>query len=227
MTTDHSAPMRIAHRGMPRRAPENTIPSFALALASGAQGIELDVHATHDDVIVVHHDEDLADGRSIRRTTLADLRPNPPSAHDLPTLAEVLIEVDGKAELFVEIKGAGIEQLVARLLEGYSGAAAIHSFDHAMIGRLAASGCQRRLGLLVETTVSDVAALLRLRGARDLWPRHSIVTERMVRESRDIGARVIPWTVNDAADARRLASLGVDGICTDDVEALADALREA
>ncbi len=227
MTTDQSAPMRIAHRGMPRREPENTIPGFALALASGAQGIELDVHATRDDVIVVHHDEDLADGRSIRRAALADLRPNPPAAHDLPTLAEVLDAVDGKAELFVEIKGAGIEQLVARLLEGYAGAAAIHSFDHAMIGRLAASGCKQRLGLLVETDVPDAAALLRFHGARDLWPRHSVVTERMVREAQAIGARVIPWTVNDASDARRLASLGVDGICTDDVAALAAALREA
>jgi glycerophosphoryl diester phosphodiesterase len=28
------------------------------------------------------------------------------------------------------------------------------------------------------------------------------------------------WTVNDAAEARGLAGLGVDGICTDDVRLL-------
>ena len=49
-------PLRIAHRGMPRRLRENTLPSFAAALAAGADGIELDVHATSDGVVVVHHD---------------------------------------------------------------------------------------------------------------------------------------------------------------------------
>jgi glycerophosphoryl diester phosphodiesterase len=31
----------------------------------------------------------------------------------------------------------------------------------------------------------------------------------------DAGGRVIVWTVNDPADARRLAALGVDGLCSD------------
>ncbi|MFP5356088.1 MAG: glycerophosphodiester phosphodiesterase family protein, partial [Gemmatimonadota bacterium] len=38
----------IAHRGMPRQAPENTLAGFALAIESGVDGIELDVHATRD-----------------------------------------------------------------------------------------------------------------------------------------------------------------------------------
>ena len=35
--------LRVAHRGMPRRARENTLAGFALALDAGADGIELDV----------------------------------------------------------------------------------------------------------------------------------------------------------------------------------------
>jgi glycerophosphoryl diester phosphodiesterase len=31
------------------------------------------------------------------------------------------------------------------------------------------------------------------------------------------GGSVIAWTVNDGAAAARLASIGVDGICTDDL----------
>jgi glycerophosphoryl diester phosphodiesterase len=31
---------------------------------------------------------------------------------------------------------------------------------------------------------------------------------------------VIPWTVNDAAGAAALATMGVDGICSDDVTLL-------
>jgi glycerophosphoryl diester phosphodiesterase len=37
---------------------------------------------------------------------------------------------------------------------------------------------------------------------------------------------VIPWTVNELALARRLASWGVDGVCTDDVGLLEELTSE-
>jgi glycerophosphoryl diester phosphodiesterase len=49
-------PRVFGHRGAAGLAPENTIPSFALALAMGADILELDVHATRDGVPVVMHD---------------------------------------------------------------------------------------------------------------------------------------------------------------------------
>jgi glycerophosphoryl diester phosphodiesterase len=52
-------PRVFGHRGAAALAPENTLPSFALARALGAEYLELDVHATSDGVVVVLHDEDL------------------------------------------------------------------------------------------------------------------------------------------------------------------------
>ena len=52
-------PRVFGHRGAAGLAPENTIPSFALALALGADVLELDVHASRDGVIVVVHDPTL------------------------------------------------------------------------------------------------------------------------------------------------------------------------
>lgn len=52
-------PRVFGHRGAAGLAPENTLPSFALALALGADILELDVHATRDGVIVVMHDATL------------------------------------------------------------------------------------------------------------------------------------------------------------------------
>jgi glycerophosphoryl diester phosphodiesterase len=49
------APLLIAHRGMPRRERENTLPSFRAALHAGADAIELDVHATPDGVVKFEH----------------------------------------------------------------------------------------------------------------------------------------------------------------------------
>jgi glycerophosphoryl diester phosphodiesterase len=52
-------PRVFGHRGAAGLAPENTLPSFALALALGADVLELDVHASRDGVIVVSHDPTL------------------------------------------------------------------------------------------------------------------------------------------------------------------------
>ncbi len=55
----------IGHRGASAYAPENTLPSYELALRQGADCIELDLHPTKDGVLVCIHD------RSLDRTTNA------------------------------------------------------------------------------------------------------------------------------------------------------------
>jgi glycerophosphoryl diester phosphodiesterase len=213
--------LRIAHRGMPRRFPENTLPSFEAALAAGADGIELDVHATSDGVVVVHHDARLRGGAEIRRTPWARVREHRVAPQvAVPTLDDVCRLVGDRAALFVEVKGAGIEDAVINVLDGHACGAAIHSFDHALIGRLAARGGVHRLGLLFDEPPTDARASLTLHGALDLWPESGLVTERLVRDVHAMGGRVLPWTVNDRATAVRLAGWGVDGICTDDVSIL-------
>ena len=211
-------PLRIAHRGMPRRARENTLASFALALAAGATGIELDVHATTDRQIVVHHDPALPDGASIADLTLAELgkHESAPDNH-IPTLQAVCSLVKGRAELFVEIKGVGIEREVIASLATYTGALALHSFDHAQIQRISLLHTGHRLGILVEKVVPDIQLAMRITGALDVWPLFTLVTPRLVDDVHAAAGRVLPWTVNEPADAARLTMLGVDGICTDDV----------
>jgi len=49
-------PLIIAHRGYSSAAPENTLPSFRLALMAGADLVELDTHHSRDGVVVVLHD---------------------------------------------------------------------------------------------------------------------------------------------------------------------------
>lgn len=203
---------------MPRRVRENTLPSFAEALAAGADGIELDVHATSDGVVVVHHDAQVAGGVSIADTSWRDLqRAAADMRLEVPTLASVCDLVDERAELFVEIKGADIERQVIAVLRPYRGPSAIHSFDHGAIARLAKLDGSLRLGLLFEERVQDVATMLAANGARDAWPHYSLVDGALVDSVHAAGGRVIAWTVNDRRDVARLSALGVDGLCTDDV----------
>ncbi len=56
-------PLVFAHRGGAALAPENTLAAFDHGVASGADGLELDVRLSRDGVVVVHHD------RTLERTT--------------------------------------------------------------------------------------------------------------------------------------------------------------
>jgi glycerophosphoryl diester phosphodiesterase len=49
-------PLVIGHRGYCQFAPENTLPSFKLAMAAGADLVELDYYHTRDGKLVVIHD---------------------------------------------------------------------------------------------------------------------------------------------------------------------------
>ena len=206
---------------MPRLARENTLPSFQLALDAGADGLELDVHTTADGVVVIHHDPDLPGGARIDALTLAELQRHEavPGVH-VPTLEELCALVDGRATLFVELKGNGVERAVLDVLAGYGGPVALHSFDHAMIRRAAQVDPTRRLGILFEDPPVAVSARMAETGALDVWPHWSLVTPALVTEVHGAGGRVIPWTVNDQATAQSLASLGVDALCGDDVRIL-------
>ena len=226
------SPARIAHRGAPREHPENTLPAFARALELGADGIELDVHATRDGVVVVHHDAipcaTPSDTRLARRAIAA-------LSHDqlrrfavapgvgIPTLAEVLSLVADRAVVYVELKGANIEREVLAVIRQNGSRCAVHSFDHAAVARVGNIAPGMRRGVLFSRHPGDPAATMRATGALDAWPEWPLVDEAFVERVHGIGGEVIAWTVNDPAAVRRLASMGVDGVCTDDVRLIPDA----
>ncbi len=59
-----------------------------------------------------------------------------------------------------------------------------------------------------------------------IWsPQHTELTRRDLDTAHRLDLRVVPWTVNDAADARRLAEWGAGGLITDRPDVLRDALR--
>lgn len=71
-------PIPIAHRGMLRHSPENTLPAFAVCLELG-MGFELDIRTTKNGHLVVLHDDSVertTDGpsKSVRDLTLAEIK---------------------------------------------------------------------------------------------------------------------------------------------------------
>lgn len=220
-------PEAIAHRGLHRTVPENTLEAFRLALEAGAEAVELDVHATADGVVVVHHDPTVSgvpDDPDLRSVPTGELSIAELGRFDLgggttvPRLSEVLALLRGRARVYVEIKGWGIEEQVVQCVRGSDTDCAIHSFDHRAIERVRQLAPEIPRGLLEQTRPADPAGVLRSAGARDLWPAARTVDESLVRAVHAAGGRVIAWTANSPAEWTRLSAAGVDGICTDDVD---------
>ncbi|BCA97145.1 glycerophosphoryl diester phosphodiesterase [Legionella antarctica] len=97
----------IAHRGAHdnQTIVENTREAFRLAEKAGCWAIELDVHATEDNILVVNHDPTLnrlwGQDAAIAHLTFNSLRSLVP---EIPSLAEVIAEFGGRVHLFIELK---------------------------------------------------------------------------------------------------------------------------
>ncbi len=227
MRNAHFHPERIAHRGAPRELDENTLEGFLRAVERGADAVELDVHTTRDGAVVIHHDPEIArpGGRPapIVAMTLDDVRACVlPRGGRVPTLGEVLDALGGQAVVYVEIKGAGAGEPAAEVARAHGHRFAFHSFDHDAVLRLRARWPDFHYGFLfdagtprIETLAAGVPV-----GIRDLWVHRTLVTPRLATAAHTAGRRLIAWTVNDPPEARRFASLGVDGLCSDDVRLL-------
>lgn len=136
-------PRILGHRGARLLAPENTLPGFRAAISEGADGVELDVRRTADQVLVCLHDAGLGrttNGRGpVREHTLAEVRrldaggsPRRNGHHGgqesirVPTLTEALDSLPSSALVDVEVKCRGqgpdgpaqVADLLAATLEG-------------------------------------------------------------------------------------------------------------
>jgi glycerophosphoryl diester phosphodiesterase len=207
----------IAHRGASGYAFENSPAAFREAVARGADGVELDVHATADGGIVVHHDPVLAGGSPLDSLTLAEataaLLPN---GEPVPSLATALALI-GDRDVWVEVKALPPEHdaaLLAVLDAGpFPARYAIHSFDHRITARLAVRRPDLSLGALLVARVGDPVEVLQLAGATTLWQEWTMIDPELVEMVHTAGARLIAWTVNDRVAAVRLGAMGVDGLC--------------
>lgn len=242
---DPAARLVIGHRGASARAPENTLESFALALADGADALELDVQLTAEGEVVVLHDQTVdrtTDGHGavellpLARVRTLDAgarytpdggRTHPFRAHGvrIPTMSEVLDAFRG-VPLLIDVKTRRVASALRRVLERHRATArvVVASFEarnlEPLAGSALATGATRRdvLRLVARLWLGMPPRRLRY-DALSIPPAGRgirLPIARIVGAVHRLGRPVHVWTIDDPAAARVLWHQGVNGIISDD-----------
>jgi glycerophosphoryl diester phosphodiesterase len=213
--------------------------AFDLALQAGCNGFEFDVRSTRDRQLVVLHDARLS-GLEVAGSTYAELQqrweervvPRLPltqrrsQTHEqlaLPCLQDVLQRYAGRAFLDIELKVAGLEDPVLRVLADHPpDRFVVSSFLPEVLRQIGEREGQIPLGLICENA-RQLAQWPQLPVAFVI-PHFKLASRELIDDLHRAGKKAIAWTVNLESDARQLASWGVDGIVSDDPEMLAGAI---
>jgi glycerophosphoryl diester phosphodiesterase len=220
-------PLIIAHRGDSSRALENSLEAFRRALSVPVGMIEFDVRMSRDEVLYAMHDRNTARTAdrdiNLERATsqeIAGIRLK--NGEPIPTVDDVLKIVAGRAGINVEIKSDGAGVVLARHLFHfrYSGYLMVSSFKEAEI--LSARGVVFDLPVAViyDTFSIRHTAEYQSKGYPIISLRKNTVTEQLVRACHAKGIKIYVWTVDEEEEMKRCIEWEVDGIYTNNPDAL-------
>ena len=159
----------------------------------------------------------------------------------IPTLAEVYAQFpDVRVNADLKETRAGTEEVVLRVIRRAAAEVRtlVASNDHAVVrrfrrasgGRIRTAASRREIAAFYLMSCSRLEALGRpAYDALQVPVEHkgiTLVTPRFLGAAHSRDVRVDVWTINDAAEMRRLWDLGVDGVMTDRPGVLASLLEE-
>lgn len=217
----------IGHRGVPSVKPENTLGSFARALELGAAGIEFDVHRVGDQLVVIHDDkvDRTTDGfGKVSDFALEELRNlDAGEEQQIPLLHEVLALVDDHHLVNIELKGDHTGELLANFLEvnkKHQHQVLVSSFNSAELTEFSRTCPAVRVGVLSKTLDRNAIQLAKKTRAYSMHLSNRGARVSDITKIRDMGIRVMVYTVNDVDRAAELRELNVFGVFTDESQNL-------
>ena len=242
----------VAHRGASRRAPENTLEAFRLAVELGADAVELDVHLTSDGQLAVIHDETLerTTGRPgrVAEMTMDAVREADagatfsPAAEEhpfagrgltVPTLGEVLDWLPADIGLVIEVKPRSAADAVVAAVSQHAVRSderlTVISFDEAAIERVRELDPGIRTGYLLVPSQPIEPALVWAteHGHLGVLPWEvdlGLDPLPILAQARAYGREVGCYVVNDPERMQHLAACRLWGFVTDQPDVAREAL---
>lgn len=241
----------IAHRGDSAHRPENTLASFASALEVGARLVELDVRLTRDGTPVIIHDATLDRTTTgtgpVREHTLSEVRAvsagypelfaSAYASERVPTLAEALGFLRGRAKVMIEIKeepggppgGDAVEACtVAEVRKaGMVGEVAFLSFDPRALVRFREQAPEIPRGhLFYRASPDEVVQGARQVGSDIVMPEKGMLTDELRARVAAAGLKLATWVVDDPEELVALARFDLYGVASNRPGVLIDSLAD-
>ncbi len=225
--------MIIAHRGSSFLAPENTLAAVDLAWQQQTDAVEIDVHLSKDNRLMVIHDHDTkrtagknyevseTASNELRKLEVGSFKDAKYKGEPIPYLEEVLATVPAGKSLFIEIKcGAEAVPVLKKLLaqENPKGEMVVISFNYEVIDAMGKQlpdvPAYWLLGRLEGMSWNEVIDKVNVAGAAGVNLHHGLVNNESMQKLNEAGFPVYCWTVDDEAVALKMDRLGVKGITT-------------
>jgi glycerophosphoryl diester phosphodiesterase len=228
-----SPPYAFAHRGARAHARENTLEAFTLALRLGATGLESDVWLTADGEAVLDHDG-VAGTRLRRRGISAVDRARLP-AH-IPTLEDLYAACGTDVAVSLDVKDVAAFDRVIEVAKAAGGSAldnlwlCHHRWEQVVEWR----GRCAEVRLVDSTRLGRVkegperrAATLASKGIDAVNMHHLDWTGGLTTLFHRFGVLAFGWDAQTPRVLDELIDLGIDGVYSDHVDRMVDAVRSA
>ncbi|MCF8001740.1 MAG: glycerophosphodiester phosphodiesterase [Halanaerobiales bacterium] len=223
----------IAHRGSSKAAPENTKSAFKQAIKDQADGIELDVHLTADNQVIVIHDPTI-DRTSKGKGFIKNFKLNELKQYEfgsffdekfknekILTLTEALEIIKNLSFINIEIKkgyniNQGIEEEVLKSIEkiNLKNEIIISSFNHESLKMIKNIRNDIKIAPLLYARLNkpwDYAINL---SAEYLHLYYKLVNKEIIEKCHQHGIKVNVFTVDEKYDLNKMINYEVDGIIT-------------
>jgi len=239
-------PKLFAHRGGGTLAPENTQAGMKMAADHSYTAVEFDVKLSADEVVFLMHDDSLE--RTTNGTgkfndkTAADIELlevsgwmthflHAESVERVPRLTAVMsflhkngmnANIEIKPCVGLEAKtGQAVAMLVEEITRAQTVKPLLSSFSVEALRHARRVAPHLPMALLMETYLPEHDLLLHELDAISFNCNEANINPQMVTHLHARGTRVMAYTVNDESRAAALFQMGVDGIFTDNLDAMA------
>lgn len=228
----------VAHRGGGDLGPENSLVGMMAAAEAGAKWSEIDVMRSKDGVYIINHDKTFARLSGLKKKP-SDLswkeiqeleiknafKPGSPSAK-VPSLEEVMEAAKGRIGLFIELKAPAADRLMVDDVVGLikekkmEEEAVIIALDYSLIEYLEANYPEIESGYLYYFAMGNTAKI----NSDYLIMEEGMLSAKAVSLIHSEGKKAVVWTVNSFKHLKDYVDTRVDGLITDHVLGLQEAL---